>query len=69
MPSSSSSSSSADSSTEDEGQRQKTTSQGNSVVEEEVDQNAANIAENYLYDSEEAASAAIEAYDFRPDLG
>ena len=67
MPSSSSSSSSStDSSTEDESQRQKTTSQGNSAVEEEVDQNVANIAENYLYDSEEAASAAIEAYDFRP---
>ena len=45
---------------------QQAASQGNAAIEEEIDQNTANIAENYLYDSEEAASAAIEAFDFRP---
>ena len=67
MPSSSSSSSSStESSSENEGHDHQATSQGNVAIEEEIEQNAANIAENYLYDSEEAASAAIEAFDFRP---
>ena len=64
--SSSSSSSSTDSSSENEGHDQQAAPQGNVAIEDEIDQNTANIAENYLYDSEEAASAAIEAFDFRP---
>ena len=49
--SSSSSSSSTDSSSENEGHDQQAASQGNAAIEEEIDQNTANIAENYLYDS------------------